>query len=227
MKVTAIIPAAGEGKRLNAKKQFIELLGKPLLLTTASVFEECQAVDEIIVVVGEKDIELAKDILKSLKKVKSVIAGGVKRQDSVYNGLKEVVRETEDDLVLIHDAARPLITREIVASAIDEAKVSGAAVVGVPAKDTVKTVDEARNVIETLEREKIWLVQTPQVFRYDLIKEAHERASRVKYTATDDSKLVERLGISVKMVMGSYENFKITTKEDIVTAEAVLKERGE
>jgi len=226
MKVTAVIPAAGEGKRMNSKKQFLELNGRPVLDITVSVFDECQSIDDIIVVVAKEDIRLTKDLLKERKKVKSIVVGGAERQDSVYNGIEAIKPESEDDIVVIHDAARPLITKEIISSVVIEAKTSKAVVVGVPSKDTVKTVSPENIIMETLDRASIWLVQTPQAFHYSVIKQAYERAQRIKYKATDDSKLVERMGISVKMVMGSYENIKITTKEDLAIAEAMLKGRG-
>jgi 2-C-methyl-D-erythritol 4-phosphate cytidylyltransferase len=226
MKVTAVIPAAGDGKRMNSKKQFLELNGRPVLDTTVSVFDECQSIDDIIVVVAKEDIGLTKDLLKERKKVKSIVAGGAERQDSVYNGIEAIIPESEEDIVVIHDAARPLITKDIISRAVTEAKVSKAVVVGIPSKDTVKTVSPENIIMETLDRASIWLVQTPQVFHYSVIKQAYERAQRIKYKATDDSKLVERMGISVKMIMGSYENIKITTKEDLAIAEAMLKGRG-
>jgi 2-C-methyl-D-erythritol 4-phosphate cytidylyltransferase len=226
MKVTAVIPAAGEGKRMNSKKQFLELNGRPVLDITVSVFNECQSIDEIIVVAAKEDMELTKDLLKGIKKVKNIVAGGQDRQDSVYNGIEAIKPESEEDLVIIHDAARPLITKDIISRAVTEAKVSKAVVVGLPSKDTVKTVSPENIIMETLDRASIWLVQTPQVFHYSVIKQAYERARKINYKATDDSKLVERLGISVKMIMGSHENLKITTKEDMAMAEAILKGRG-
>jgi 2-C-methyl-D-erythritol 4-phosphate cytidylyltransferase len=225
VKVTAIIPAAGSGKRMNGKKQFMAINGQPVLSATVSVFDNCQSIDDIIVVAAKGDIELTKNLLKDNKKVRSVVEGGLDRQDSVYNGLKEVIKDSDDDIILIHDAARPLVTKEIITKAIIEVKVSKAAIVGVPAKDTVKTVSSENIVLETLDRGSIWQVQTPQAFLASIIKEAYERAYRIQYRATDDSKLVERLGIPVKMVMGSYENIKITTIEDVAIAEAVLKGR--
>jgi len=226
MKVTAVIPAAGAGKRMNSKKQFLELNGRPVLDITVSVFDECQAIDDIIVVVAKEDIGSTKDLLKERKKVKSIVAGGAERQDSVYNGIKAIIPESEEDIVVIHDAARPLITKDIISKAVTEAKVSKAVVVGIPSKDTVKTVSPENIIMETLDRASIWLVQTPQAFHYSVIKQAYERAQRIKYKATDDSKLVERMGLSVKMIMGSSENIKITTKEDLAMAEAILKGRG-
>jgi 2-C-methyl-D-erythritol 4-phosphate cytidylyltransferase len=226
VKVTAIIPAAGSGKRINTKKQFLEINGRSVLSITVSVFDMCQSIDDVIVVVAKEDIEFTKNLLKGYKKVRSIVEGGPERQDSVYNGLREVIQDSDDDIVVVHDAARPLVTKEIIAKAVMEVKVSKAAIVGVPAKDTVKTVSSENVVLETLDRGSIWQVQTPQVFQASIIKEAYERAQRIKYRATDDSKLVERMGIPVKMVMGSYENIKITTAEDIAIAEAILKGRG-
>jgi 2-C-methyl-D-erythritol 4-phosphate cytidylyltransferase len=225
MKVTAVIPAAGAGRRINAKKQFLEINGQPVLSVTVSVFNECQSIDDIIVVVAKEDVELTKSLLKDYKKVKDIVVGGIERQDSVYNGIAAITPESDGDIVVIHDAARPLITKEIISRAVIETKISKAVVVGVPSKDTIKTVSRENIVMETLDRDSIWLVQTPQAFQFPVIKQAYDRAQKIKYKATDDSKLVERLGISVKMISGSYENIKITTKEDLAIAEAILRER--
>jgi 2-C-methyl-D-erythritol 4-phosphate cytidylyltransferase len=226
MKVTAIIPAAGMGKRMNAKKQFLEIAGLPVLVHTVKVMNECQVIDEMIIAVPSDDLESTKELLKDFVKVKAVIVGGEERQDSVHNGIKAIVAESDEDLIVIHDAARPLITKELISAAVMEAKVSKAVIIGVPSKDTVKMISDKNEVVETLERNKIWLIQTPQVFRYSLIKEAYDRADRVGYRATDDSRLVERLGIKVKVVMGSYENIKITTKEDLHIAQVILNGRA-
>ncbi len=226
MKVTAVIPAAGAGKRMNLKKQFLEINGKPLLSITVSVFEDCQSIDDIIVVAARDDIEAVKEMLKSFRKIRDIVEGGPERQDSVYNGLKDISKESDDDLVVIHDGARPLITKEIISKAVTEAKVSKAVVVGVPAKDTIKTVTPDNMTLETLDRGSLWLVQTPQVFQLSIIKQAYERAQKINYRATDDSKLVERMGIPVKMIMGSYDNIKITTIEDVAIAESILNQRA-
>jgi 2-C-methyl-D-erythritol 4-phosphate cytidylyltransferase len=219
MKVTAVIPAAGAGKRMNTKKQFLEINGRPLLSITVSVFEECQSIDDIIVVAARDDIEAVKEMLKDLRKVRDIVEGGPERQDSVYNGLKDISKESDDDLAVIHDGARPLVTKEIISKAVTEAKVSKAVVVGVPAKDTIKTVTPDNMTLETLDRGSLWLVQTPQVFQLSVIKQ-------INYRATDDSKLVERMGIPVKMIMGSYDNIKITTIEDVAIAESILNRRA-
>ena len=233
MKVTAVIPAAGSGKRLNPrpdiggiKKQFLEIDGRPVLSITVSAFEECQSIDDIIVVAARDDIETVKELLKDFRKVRDIVEGGPERQDSVYNGLKDIINESEDDLVVIHDGARPLVTKELISKAVMEAKVSKAVVVGVPAKDTIKTVSPENFTLETLDRGSLWMVQTPQVFLLTMIKQAYERAQKIKYRATDDSKLVERMGIPVKMIMGSYDNIKITTIEDVAIAGSILGRRN-
>lgn len=195
-----------------------------MISITVGVFEDCQSIDDVIIVANKEDVDLMRDILKDFKKVIKIIIGGAERQDSVYSGLQVVSSDT--DIVVIHDGARPLVTKDIIANAVTEARVSKAAIVGIPAKDTIKTVSPENVVMETLERSSIWQAQTPQAFKYEVIKEAYERANKIGYKATDDSKLVERLGVSVKMVMGSYENIKITTREDIAMAEAILKARG-
>jgi len=233
MKVTAVIPAAGAGKRMiprpdtgGVKKQFLEINGKPLLSITVSVFEECQSIDDIIVVAAPDDIEAVRSMLKDFRKVRDIVEGGPERQDSVYNGLKDISKESDDDLVVIHDGARPLVTKEIISKAVTEARVSKAVVVGVPAKDTIKTVSAKNFTLETLDRGSLWLVQTPQVFQLSVIKQAYERAQKINYRATDDSKLVERMGIPVKMITGSYDNIKITTIEDVAIAESILNRRA-
>jgi len=196
-------------------KQFLFLLGRPMLEWTIDAFKKCDAINEIILVVAKDNIAKAK--VYGFK----VAEGGEERTDSVRNGLALVSPDT--DIVLIHDGARPLVTEKIIKRAVDGLKETGAAIVGVPVKDTVKQVNsEQCTVYRTLERSSLWQAQTPQAFRYDIIKKAYENA---KSNATDDSKLVEDLGIKVKMVMGSYENIKVTTPEDLIIAEAFLKNR--
>lgn len=227
MKVSAIIAGGGSGKRMQSRdnKLFIEIGAMPILAMTVAVFESADLIDEIVITVPADEIGRANDLVKkhAFRKVSRVIAGGLTRQASVSNGLQAMSADT--DIVAIHDGARPFITREIIAMAVKEAKACGAAIVGVPAKDTIKTVDEKGLVIKTLDREFLWHAQTPQVFDAALIKEAHERAGKIGLESTDDSGLVERLGGSVRIVQGSYENIKITTPEDIRTAEAILLSR--
>lgn len=217
MKTVAIITAAGSGKRMGRPKQFLEIGGKPILEWAIAVFDRAEVIDEIILVVNKEDIDKAKTF-KYLK-IKQVVAGGEERQGSVNNGLKMVADDT--DIIVIHDGARPFISPEIIEKAVGEAKASGAVVVGVPVCDTIKQVTrDARRVMRTVDRSDLWKAQTPQVFRREIILEAYQHADKV----TDDAMLVEKMGIPVKMVMGSYRNFKITTPDDLAIAEKMIKE---
>lgn len=226
MQTIAIISAAGQGKRMGKPKQFLEIGGRPILEHTLSVFEECKAIDGIILVVNQEDLTRAKEL--KFSKLLKVVAGGAERQDSVYNGLKVLPKEAE--IVVIHDGARPFVTSSIIEKAVEEAKQSGAVVVGVPLKDTVKKMtnnqirmtNEGAIIVETLDRKNLWAAQTPQVFKREIILRAYEEG-RSKYQVTDDAMLVEKLGIPVKMVMGSYKNIKITTPDDLIFAEGIIK----
>ncbi len=215
MKTSVIIAAGGAGKRMGRKKQFLPLAGSSVLEWTISAFKKVKSVSEIIVVVDYEEMERAKNL--GVK----VAAAGSERTNSVKNGMQMV--SPGCDIVLIHDGARPLITIDIIDKAIRVAAESGAAVVGVPAKDTIKRVSDDLFVKDTVDRNTIWLAQTPQAFKYEIITRA---LAKSKKAATDDSKLVEDLGIKVKMVMGSYENIKITTPEDLIIAEAILRSRN-
>lgn len=234
-KSTAIILAAGTGKRMNSSvaKQYLLLGGKPVLYYSIKAFEE-SLIDEIIVVVGKNDIEYCKTNIidkYSFKKVVGIIEGGQERYHSVYNGLMSI---SYTDNVLIHDGARPLITVDIINNAVKTLDYCGACVVGVPNKDTVKLVNEEGIIMETPDRDRIWAVQTPQAFSYNLIMQAYnivmdeksysgENSSRRSINITDDAMVVEHaLNYPVKMIMGSYRNIKITTPEDIIIGEAFL-----
>lgn len=225
MRTSAIIAAGGSGIRMNNPdgKLFIEICGKPIIWLTVSKFEKSDVIDEIIIAVSPDDIGRAKELFKqsSFKKTIKIIAGGKTRQDSVFNGLKELSNDT--DIVVVHDGARPFVSEEIILEAVSEARARKAVIVGVPVKDTIKIVNDDRIVSNTLERELLWQVQTPQAFEYSLIKEAHDKAEKLGIKATDDAGLVERLGEKVKMIMGSYDNIKITTPEDLKIAEAILR----
>ncbi|MFH1684455.1 MAG: 2-C-methyl-D-erythritol 4-phosphate cytidylyltransferase [Candidatus Margulisiibacteriota bacterium] len=219
MKTVAIITAAGYGRRMGQPKQFLEIAGKSVLERTILVFDQTKVIDEIILVVNPEDVERAKKF--KYPKLKKVIGGGKERQDSVYNGIKALPEDAE--IVAIHDGARPFILPEIIEKAIEETKRSGAVVVGVPVKDTIKLVTSNGNrVTSTLNRNELWAAQTPQVFKKDIILKAfHDGHGR--YSVTDDAMLVEKLGIPVKMVMGSYQNIKITTPEDLIVAQGILR----
>ncbi len=228
MKTQVIIPAAGTGTRLKSGagapgKPLIPLNGKPLLVYSLEIFEKCPLVESIIVVLNEKNIAGFDKMVSQyhLTKVSSVIAGGPTRRESVSNGLKELDEDTK--LVVIHDGARPLVSPEVVKKAITLCYDESAVVVGVPVKPTIKRVHpQNMNVEATLDRRLLWEVQTPQVFKRDILVKAHKEIKDTQ--ATDDAVLVEALGKKVKMVEGEYRNIKITTAEDLLTADAFLKE---
>jgi 2-C-methyl-D-erythritol 4-phosphate cytidylyltransferase len=219
MKTVAIITAAGYGKRMGRPKQFIEIAGKPILEWTLSVFENAKIIDEIILVVNKEEVARAKKF--KFSKLKQVVAGGKERQDSVYAGLKALPEDA--GMVVIHDGARPFVSSEIIENAVAEAKECGVVVVGVPVTDTIKAVDRQRlTVNNTLNREELWAAQTPQVFKREVILRAYEKG-KDKQRVTDDAMLVEKIGIPVKMVMGSYRNIKITTPEDLKIAQGYVR----
>lgn len=226
--VSTIIPAAGMSNRMKSRinKQFIFINDKPILAHTIEKFQECKYVDEIVVVAKEDEVDYCrKEIVKryNLNKVTKVVKGGKERQDSVLNGL--LALDERCNIVLVHDGARPFIKINNIEDGIKGVIKYDACVVGVPVKDTIKTVDENEGIIDTPKRDLLWAAQTPQCFWYDLIIKAYESAQKEGFVGTDDSVLVERLGCSVKMIMGSYENIKITTPEDLIVAESILKDK--
>lgn len=228
---SAIVLAAGQGSRMGTKiqKQFLEVEGKPILYYSLDVFEASSIIDEVILVVGNGLVEYCqKEIVDKygFKKVKQIVIGGKERYESVYLGVKALV-ESAPEYVFIHDGARPFVDEEMLERAYNEVVVSKACVVGMPSKDTIKVVNEEGIVIETPNRKYLWQVQTPQVFSYDLIKEAYFKLMEQEtINVTDDAMVLETVkGIPVKLVEGSYENIKITTPEDLFIAEAFLKKR--
>ena len=223
--VTAIITAAGKGTRMNSdiNKQYIEIAGIPVLARTIEVFQQCEDVDSIILVVNEEDIIFCKNRIVehyNFSKVKSLVSGGTERQNSVYKGL--CVASKDCKIVLIHDGARPFVTNKNIVDAINAAKIYGACGVGVRLKDTVKICDQNGFVASTPDRSSLWSIQTPQGFTYDIIMDAHEKAIQSNYIGTDDMVLVEKLGIPVKIVEGNYKNIKITTPEDLAIGESII-----
>lgn len=219
----AIIVAAGQGKRMGTgvSKQYLMLGDKPVVVHALQAFDEQPVIEAMVLVVAPSDVEHVKNgIVRKyeFKKPVLVVEGGQERQQSVYNGLKALVRFGDVEIVVIHDGVRPLVTGQMIQDSICAADRYGAAVVGVPVKDTIKKVDGQQFVVCTPERSELWLVQTPQAFKYHLIWEAHEKALQDGFCGTDDAMLVERLGHPVKMVMGSYCNIKITTREDLILA---------
>lgn len=223
MAYQVIIPAAGQGKRMGAGKNklLIELNGIPVLIHTLMVFEEDDECEGIILAIHPQDEGEFNELLLKyrISKVKNLVPGGKERQDSIYHALKTV---SGDGIVLVHDAARPFIKQEYIHRLAETAEKTGAAIIGVPAKDTMKTVQNG-NVVETVERSSLWVVQTPQAFRISLLLKAYKKAEEEHFIGTDDSSLVERLGERVTMVEGDYDNIKLTTPEDLFFAEAILK----
>lgn len=224
--VSLVVVAAGKGTRMNmnVNKQYIEVCGIPILARTLKTFDDANCIDEIILVVHCDDILYCREKIidtNNYKKIKCVVTGGETRQDSVFNGLKEVAQDS--DVVLIHDGARPFIDEESIVRCIEAAKQFGAATVAVPVKDTIKSADSEGFVNSTLDRSTLWSIQTPQAFRYNIIMESHEQALKDGYIGTDDTVLAERLGYRTKLVMGTYNNIKITTKEDLIFAESIVK----
>jgi len=215
------------GKRMGAgsNKQYLLLDGMPILAHTVRVFQEAPFIDAIYLVIPEQEIPFCQSEVVDrygFSKVQPIIAGGTERQHSVRNGLDAMKGSEQDDLVLIHDGVRPFISTEVLRRAAAAAGEFGAAVVAVPVKDTVKVVRDGA-IIDTPAREQLWLAQTPQAFRYGLIRSAHEEAAAEGFLGTDDASLVERQGGQVRIVTGEYGNIKITTPEDMVLAEAFLK----
>lgn len=226
MKTVAIIPAGGSGKRMQGRlsKQYLSVGGKPILVHTLSVFQRSPDIDEIVLVVLEEDVQrVRQEIVKprEISKVRHVLAGGEQRQDSVRNGLAVIGNDVE--IVLIHDAVRPFVSGELIHRAVQEAEIHGAVTVGMPVKDTIKRVDQNGGVLETLERQVLWMTQTPQAFKRSIIQEAYRKADEDQFYGTDDASLVERMGVRVKMIAASYENIKITTPEDLLMAEFLIK----
>ncbi len=227
MRVTALIPAAGMGKRMAAgiNKQYLKLGGKPILAHTLEIFENAPFVDDVIVIVPEDEIAYCREIVierYGFKKVRQVVPGGRERQQSVFNGLKAVEDLDADDVVIIHDGVRPFVPLEAVRNSVETARSADGAVVAVPVKDTVKIAIEGV-VASTPDRCNVWLAQTPQTFRYGIIREAYETAEKEGFAGTDDASLVERAGKKVRIVTGDYRNIKLTTPEDMLLAEAFLK----
>jgi 2-C-methyl-D-erythritol 4-phosphate cytidylyltransferase len=215
-----IIPAAGCGERMKADvpKVLLKIKGQPVILRTMQAFEDCPLIQGIVLVGPEEYLEALRDVVTQgdLKKVRAIVRGGATRTQSVRHGLKALDRDV--DMVLVHDGARPLVTRGIIERSIQACVTDGAVVVAVPVKPTLKVVDpHSRQVKETLDRTLVWEVQTPQVFRRDIL----ERAYAGDENATDDAALVERAGLKVSVCLGEYQNIKITTPEDLLIAEAL------
>ena len=227
--VTVIIAAAGQGKRmgLEINKVFLPLLNKPVLYHSVMAMVTCREVDDIVVVAAADEIQEVKDMMISwsIAKPWRVVAGGSERQYSIANALDAIPKEA--DIILVHDGARPLIDTDTIAELISAARRYYAAGVAVPVKDTIKLVDENGFISDTPPRSLLWAIQTPQAFRASLLRRAYSEAAQNGYLGTDDAALVERLGVSVKIVRGSYQNIKITTPEDLLMARAFMQKGSE
>lgn len=219
-----IIPAAGQGKRMNAgkNKQFIELQSIPVIIHTLRVFEQDPMCSGIILVINKDEQLIFEELLQtySIQRVVSLIQGGSERQYSVYNGL---LAAKNTDIVLVHDGARPFLKQEHVHELVRVAAEKGAAVLAVPVKDTIKRASSDLYVEETVERSSLWAIQTPQAFHVSILQAAHELARKEDFLGTDEASLVERIPKQVYIVRGDYLNIKLTTPDDLIFAEAILQ----
>lgn len=221
MTIFAIIPAAGLGKRFGAQKQFLELAGKPILIHTLLAFEHSPAIDGVCVVVPKAEIENVRGMVAKydLKKISLIVAGGKERQDSVRLGFQSL---SPCDFVIVHDGVRPLITPDLIQKVLSAAETYEAAIAALPVKETIKRADAKGSVKITIDRDRLWSIQTPQAFRHKIFKKAVEKSLKDGFLGTDESSLVERLGKKVKMVEGDPYNIKVTRPEDLKLAEIYL-----
>lgn len=226
MNATAIVVAAGEGRRMggDAGKTFLPLAGRAMLFRTLDKFYDSAIVSNVVVVVAEKDLAFCDSLLRADQRLGSrpwvLQSGGSTRQESVRNGLLKL--QSDCDVVVIHDGARPLVSVALISRVIEQTFAKQAVIVGVPVRDTIKVVSEDRRILSTPARELFWEIQTPQAFFRPLIVEAHETALRDSFSGTDDAVLVERLGKTVYVIEGERTNFKVTVAEDVLIAEKLL-----
>ena len=230
MRVEAIVPAAGLGLRLEAglPKPLVKIAERPILIHTLRALSESRSIRRIILAVNKGYLDKFREVLKRfpVKKRIELVLGGASRRESVENCLKTI--DSAANIILVHDAVRPFVSKDLIDRLLKEAKVSPAVICGVPVKATIKSVRchlsgirKGYLVEKTLERESLWEIQTPQVFRRELLLEAYKKYRNG--VVTDDASLVERLGVQVKVIYGSYFNIKITTPEDLLFAQAILK----
>ena len=222
-KIGAIVAAAGTGSRMGgAEKIFASLGGKPLLAHSVDIFQRCSVIDKIVIVLPKDRLELGWQLAKNYKwsKVEDICPGGPRRQDSVKEGLQ---RLANCQWIVIHDGARPCLSQEMIEKGLEEARESGSAVPALPVTDTIKVVSTDSFVVETPLRQRLWSVQTPQIFRWDIINEAYRK---VRGEVTDDATLVEELGYKVKVYPGSDTNIKVTKPEDLYLAEAIISRQS-
>ncbi|NLY09936.1 MAG: 2-C-methyl-D-erythritol 4-phosphate cytidylyltransferase [Tissierellia bacterium] len=226
--VSVIVAAAGMSNRMGSKinKQFLKIDHKPILAHTLEKFDECKYIDEIIVVAKTEEVDyVRREIINryAIRKAHRIVKGGKERQDSILNGLMRV--DPRANIVLTHDGARPFIKVKTIEKAIESLETMGDLIVAVPEKDTIKVVNDDNSVHHTPKRSTLWKAQTPQVFFADHLREAYRKASEECYYGTDDAFLVEMAGYPVKVIMGQYDNIKITTPEDLVIAETLSRDR--
>jgi 2-C-methyl-D-erythritol 4-phosphate cytidylyltransferase len=223
-RVGAVIAAGGSSRRMDGvDKIFTDIAGKSVIWHVLQVFQGCDVVDQVVVVLGEASVERGVKLVEEgrFSKVTAVCAGGQRRQDSVAEGLKRLER---CDWAVIHDGARPCLTVDLIERGLKEARQTGAAIAAVPLKETVKVVGSDGVIEGTPRRESLWAAQTPQIFRFDLIAGAYRM---LRQEVTDDASLVEALGYKVRVYMGLYDNIKLTTPEDLALAETILRMRHE
>lgn len=225
MTYTVLLPAAGSGKRMGAgqNKLFLELKGVPILIHTLQVFEQDPLCEHIVLATKEEERPFIEQLLGRfhITKVAAITTGGAERQHSVYACLK--VSPTQG-IVLVHDAARPFIKQEVIHQLVQTAKERGSAIAAVRAKDTMKKVENGV-IQETVDRESLWIIQTPQAFQFSLLEKAERRAQEEDFLGTDEAMLVERLGEKVYIVESTYDNVKMTTQEDLLFGEVILNKQ--
>ena len=228
--MVAVIPAAGLGRRFgrDRNKPFETLGGKPVIVWALEALEQMAEVHEIIPVLKEADIQPGIDLFQQYRitKIRRMALGGRERQDSVFNALRLIREEKEAPVILIHDGVRPFVDPHVVRKALHTLAGCDGVVLGVPPKDTIKEV-RGDFIAQTLNRDSLMSIQTPQIFRREPLLTAYEQAMRESFYATDDSALVERNGGRIRVITGGYMNIKVTTPEDLVVAEAFLKLRGD
>lgn len=220
---SVIIVAAGSGSRMSSKvkKQFLELRGKPILSYSLEFFDKCNYFSEIILVVSREDLKYCENLVCGYDKVIKIVPGGDTRQESVFNGLEYVNKAV--DVVVVHDAARPFVNFLDLEKLLEVVDTYGSSAFGVLVKDTIKLKNNDMEITETLNRDELVAIQTPQAFLYDKLFRAHKYARECGYSSTDDTALLENIGVKTKIVLGSYYNIKVTTDEDLLIADAISR----
>jgi 2-C-methyl-D-erythritol 4-phosphate cytidylyltransferase len=228
MQYKVIIPAAGSGKRMGAgmNKLFLKIDDQTIIEMTIAIFGKDERCSEIILPINPDEREMFESLscIKEFEEKLTFVQGGAERQESVFNGIKAI--HDKKSTVLVHDGARPFVTKNIISALLENSEGSGGVICAVPVKDTVKKVEQEK-VTETIDRSTLWAVQTPQAFTLEVLEEAHIAAEEKGFFGTDDASLLEWQGKTVKVVMGDYFNIKVTTKEDLIFAEAILQGRHE